>query len=225
MPDTERQTEYCDIDIEAAQTVMFDTAELPLDDNEWQQLAQILAESEYQHVIGGDANEAHSVWVSRYYNDVESPTALADNSEAIRAIVMSDKMRRFYSRFTGTDDLCLRRCQANRLCEGDYIGEHCDKDSSPDYFATVVFHFDSAYEGGFFETLEDGSSQLHVKPRAHTALVNNCQVPHRVTPVTSGQRVTLACFLSKSFAPNVTNPVRFRTDSTRHFSHERDPKT
>ena len=220
MSRTDTQINPAEIDIETEQTMMFGSDELPLDDSEWQQLAQILADSEYQHVIGGDANESHSVWVSRYYNDVVSPTALDVNSEAVRAIVMSDKMRRFYSRFTGTEELCLRRCQANRLCEGDYIGEHCDQDSSPDYFATVVFHFDSAYEGGYFETVRQDGPSLQVRPRAHSALVNNCRVPHRVTPVTSGQRLTLACFLSLSFAPNMTKPAEFRTDSARRFSQK-----
>ena len=220
MTRTETQINQAEIDIEAEQTMMFDSGDLPLDESEWRQLAQILTDSEYQHVIGGDANESHSVWVSRYYNDVVSPTALDENSEAVKAIVMSDKMRRFYSRFTGTEELCLRRCQANRLCEGDYIGEHCDQDSSPDYFATVVFHFDSAYEGGLFETVKQGNPSMQIRPRAHSALVNNCRVPHRVTPVTKGQRLTLACFLSLSFAPNMTKPAEFRTDSARRFSQK-----
>ena len=82
--------------------------------------------------------------------------------------------------------------------EGDYIGEHKDQDSSPDYPATIVFHFSEDYSGGSFVTDEKQS----YKPAASTALVNNCSVPHLVTEVESGERLTLACFLSPSFSAN-----------------------
>lgn len=205
-------------DLEQQPTLIFSEAEIPLDEQEWQQLALLLAKSEYQHIIGGDANEGHSVWVSRYYNDIESPEALNDFSTAVEAIVMSDKMRAFYKRFTGTEKVCLRRCQANRLLKGDFIGEHKDQDSSPDYMATVVFHFSSSYTGGYFQTAESaGNEPLSCKPQAHMALVNNCSIPHQVTPVESGERLTLACFLSTSFSPNKNSPAPFKVAKSRTF--------
>jgi hypothetical protein len=193
-------------DLEQQATLLFDKDEIPFSEQEWQQLSELLADSDYEHIIGGDANESHSVWVSRYFNDVETPEALNAQSRDIEAIVMSPKMRAFYQRFTGTDRLCLRRCQANLLQEGDYIGEHKDQDSSPDYLATIVYHFSDDYTGGYFQT----SSKHSYKPHAHMALVNNCSVPHQVTPVESGKRLTLACFLSTSFAPNMKSRVDFK---------------
>lgn len=197
-------------DLEQQATLLFEENEIPLTRLEWQQLAELLANSEYDHIIGGDANESHSVWVSRYFNDVDAPQALNALSGNIEAIVMSPKMRRFYKQFTGTEKLCLRRCQANRLQKGDYIGEHKDQDSSPDYFATIVFHFSENYSGGHFQTNDPASKSQRYKPRAHMALVNNCSVPHQVTPVVEGERLTLACFLSTSFALNKNTPAAFR---------------
>ena len=201
-------------DIEQQPTLMFEQDEVPLTEHEWRQLSDILGRSDYEHIIGGDAHESHSVWVSRYFNDVVSPKALSEQSEEVAAIVMSPKMRHFYKRFTGTDQLCLRRCQANRLLEGDYIGEHKDQDSSPDYFATVVFHFSPDYSGGYFQTGSDehGGKSKRYKPKANAVLVNNCSVPHQVTPVEKGERLTLACFLSTSFAPNKNSPAAFKVD-------------
>lgn len=204
-------------DLEQQATLLFEEQDIPLTQEEWQQLEQLLAESKYDHVIGGDANESHSVWVSRYFNDVISPEALNEWSEQIAAIVMSPKMRRFYQQFTGTDELCLRRCQANRLQKGDYIGVHKDQDSSPDYFATVVFHFDNDYSGGYFETLDCDhilplNKQKKYKPQGRMALVNNCSIPHQVTKVEAGERLTLACFLSTSFAKNKSQPADFIID-------------
>lgn len=209
-------------DLEQQATLLFEEQEIPLSDQEWQRLAELLANSEYEHIIGGDANEAHSVWVSRYFNDVDSPEALNVLSGDIKAIVMSPKMLAFYQQFTGTDKLCLRRCQANRLQPGDYIGEHKDQDSSPDYFATIVFHFSENYGGGYFLTSSQTSSQgsgqtsepQSYKPQARMALVNNCSVPHQVTTVKSGERLTLACFLSNSFSANKNRPTAFKVDNS-----------
>lgn len=182
-------------------TIVFEEQQLPLNRQEWQQLANIMSKSDYQHIIGGDANEDHSVWVSRYHNDIDSPKTLNNQSAAIEAIVMSAKMRDFYQKFTGTNKLCLRRCQANRLQQGDYIGLHKDQDSSPDYLATIVFHFSEDYTGGYFQTR--GSDEKHsYKLKSYMALVNSCSIPHQVTKVESGERLTLACFLSTSFADN-----------------------
>ena len=204
-------------DLQQQSTLLFDKAELPLSQLEWQQLEALLSRSQYQHVVGGDADEAHSVWVSRYFNDVDSPQALSELSKDIETIVMSAKMRAFYQQFIGTDRICLRRCQANRLCAGDFIGEHKDQDSSPDYIATIVFHFSNDYEGGDFltsdQSVENGIEQKRYKPQAQTALVNNCSIPHQVTRVESGERLTLACFLSTSFSANKESPLEFKIDN------------
>lgn len=199
-------------DIEQQATLVFEEDEIPFTEQEWQQLTVLLANSEYERVIGGDANEGHSVWVCRYFNDIESPQALNALSSDIEAIVMSPKMRAFYQRFTGTDKLCLRRCQANRLHKGDYIGEHKDQDSSPDYMATVVFHFNDDYTGGYFQTSGVTRKRQSYKPGPRMALVNNCSIPHQVTQVESGERLTLACFLSSSFAPNKKPRFTFKID-------------
>lgn len=197
-------------DIDQQATLLFEPEDIPLNKQEWRQLAEILSKSNYEHVIGGDADESHSVWVSRYFNDIETPEPLNVFSKEIESVVMSAKMRAFYQQFTGTDKLCLRRCQANRLYEGDYIGEHKDQDSSPDYLATIVFHFSEDYTGGYFQTNE----QQRYKPRVHMALVNSCSVPHQVTRVESGVRLTLACFLSTSFQPSKKSRVAFKIDKS-----------
>jgi Rps23 Pro-64 3,4-dihydroxylase Tpa1-like proline 4-hydroxylase len=183
-------------------TLMYARDEMPLTDEEWQQLETLLQGLDYDHVIGGDAAESHSVQVCRFFNDVKKPEALHTRSEQILALVMSPKMRRFYRRFTGSENLCLRRCQANLMQTGDYIGVHKDQDSNPDYIATVVFHFADDYRGGDFVTHDSRSSAQHFHPPAHTVLVNNCTIPHEVAPVEQGSRLTLACFLSTEFGPS-----------------------
>ena len=182
--------------------LLFAQEEVPMQEQEWQQLEKILDEVEYEHVVGGDAGEGHSVRVCRFYNDVDRPLALHDRSLDISNIVMSQKMRAFYKQFTGTDNLCLRRCQANLLYKGDYIGLHKDQDSSPCYFATVVFHFGSQCSGGDFISYDVKRGDKNYHPQQRSVLVNNCSIPHEVSKVLQGERKTLACFLSKDFGPS-----------------------
>ncbi|MDH3342328.1 MAG: 2OG-Fe(II) oxygenase [Gammaproteobacteria bacterium] len=191
-------------------TLMFREAELPLSNEEWQQIESLLNEVEYEHIVGGDAGEGHSVWVCRFYNDIDKPTAMHDRSEEVANIIMSLKMRAFYKQVLGTDELCMRRCQANLLHQGDYIGMHVDQDSNPDYFATVVLHFNADYSGGEFITRDLQRGDHCYKPERRAILVNDCSIPHEVASLESGERKTLACFLSKSFADSGHNRKKFR---------------
>lgn len=197
-------------EFETRGSLLFAETELPLTSAEWQRIESLLAEVEYEHIVGGDAGEGHSVWVCRFYNDVDKPLALHAHSEEISRIVMSAKMKAFYKEILGTDELCLRRCQANRLQQGDYIGMHVDQDSNPDYFATVVFHFDSNYSGGAFITRDQQRGDHSYTPQKRAVLINDCSIPHEVSTVESGQRKTLACFLSKNFADSNHHRKKFR---------------
>ena len=191
-------------------TLMFKEAELPLSNEEWQQIENLLDEVEYEHIVGGDAGEGHSVWVCRFYNDIDKPTALHERSEEISNIIMSAKMKAFYKQIIGADELCLRRCQANLLHKNDYIGTHVDQDSNPDYFATVVLHFGSDYRGGEFVTRDQQRGDHSYKPEKRAILVNDCSIPHEVLTIESGERKTLACFMSKSFTDSNHQRKNFR---------------
>ena len=191
-------------------TLLFNDIEFPLTSEEWQHIESLLDEVGYEHIVGGDAGEGHSVWVCRFYNDVDRPVALHARSQEVSDIVMSPKMKAFYKQIMGTDELCLRRCQANLLNEGDYIGVHVDQDSNPDYYATVVLHFDSDYRGGEFITRDQQRGDHSYSPYKRAALVNDCSIPHEVTRVESGRRRTLACFMSKNFGDSHHHRKKFR---------------
>ena len=191
-------------------TLLFNEVEIPLTQEEWQRIENLLDEVEYEHIVGGDAGEGHSVWVCRFYNDIEKPVALHPRSQEISDIVMSPKMKAFYRQILGTDELCMRRCQANKLHKGDYIGNHVDQDSNPDYFATVVIHCDSEYRGGEFITHDQQRGDHSFSPYKRAVLINDCSIPHEVSMVESGKRKTLACFMSRNFAESDHHRKNFR---------------
>ena len=159
-------------------TLLCNATEFPLTTEEWQEIETVLEDAEYEHIVSGDAGEGHSVWVCRFYNDVEKPVPLHPQSQKISDIVMSPKMKAFYKQIIGSDELCLRRCQANLLHEGDYIGVHVDQDSNPDYFATVVLHFDTEYRGGEFITRDQQRGDHSYSPNKRAALVNEIGRAH-----------------------------------------------
>lgn len=175
--------------------------EIPLNDQDWQQLETILTSMEYEKVVGGDTGDAHSVWVGRFVNDVSKPEHLHPLTDRVLGILMSEKMHGFFSRIIGESPLCVRRCQANRLLAGDFIGYHIDQDTTPDYKATAIFQLSDRYQGGEFIVHHPEIGDTRINFPKYSVLMNRGDIPHQVTSVQQGARSTLACFFSTNFGP------------------------
>jgi len=173
--------------------------ELPLANTQWETLESLLAQMDYAKVVGGDTGDAHSVWVGRFVNDVEKPESLHALTQPLLEIVMNEEMHRFFGQLIGDYPLCIRRCQANRLFQEDFIGYHMDRDTTPDYTATAVFQFSDQFEGGEFILYHPEEGKKLVKLPKYSVLLNRGDIPHQVMPVQTGVRLTLACFFSTNF--------------------------
>jgi len=193
--------------------LIFDQNDVPLSETQWDSLESFTRQSDYEHVIGGDAGEGHSVYVSRFVNDVVEPADLLPQASAVKEIVMSDAMMSFYQSFIGDMPLCLRRCQANLLKDHDFIGRHIDQHSNIDYIASVVFHFNSDYSGGDFVSQPNTAGEIKFHPEPHSIVVNRGDVCHEVEPVVAGERRTLACFLSGEFGKSHRSRLEFEVAS------------
>lgn len=184
---------------------------VPLTELEWQQLDGLMLEVNYEKVVGGDTGDSHSVWVGRFVNDEIRPMPLSELTTPLVALIMSEKMQQWYGFFVTDEKLCLRRCQANVMKTGDFIGYHIDQDTTPDYTATFVFLLNDDFEGGEFVTYHMDSDPNHYRSKKYNVLVNRGDLPHEVTPVTSGCRRSLACFLSKNFGNTVKPRQKIKT--------------
>ncbi|WP_455207947.1 2OG-Fe(II) oxygenase [Kaarinaea lacus] len=179
--------------------VVLQRDEIPLQAKQWDQLLSVLEHMDYAKVVGGDTGDAHSVWVGRFVNDVEKPQSLHALTDALLRIVMSAEMHAFFGHLVGNFPLCVRRCQANRLFAGDFIGYHIDRDTTPDYIATAVFQLSDAFEGGEFVLYHpEGGKQVLNLPK-YSMLLNRGDIPHEVMPVRGGVRLTMASFFSTNF--------------------------
>jgi len=181
--------------------LLISSDELPMTASDWRQLESILDSMNYEKVVGGDTGDAHSVWVGRFVNDVYEPVHLHPLTTQVLNILMNPTMEAFFATITGEAPLCVRRCQANRLMEGDFIGYHIDQDTTPDYKATAIFQLSGDYQGGEFivHHPQDGDTAVNF-PR-YSVLMNRGDIPHQVKPVQKGVRSTLACFFSTNFGP------------------------
>jgi len=183
--------------------ILIPPQQVPLSDQQWQTILRLCQNVKYEKVIGGDTGDAHSVWVGRFINDVNLPEHYSDNTPALLDILMSPEMQRWYSQCTGLEQpLCLRRCQVNKMNAGDFIGYHIDRDTTPDYDATFIFHLSQDYLGGEFVVHHPQQGKLSFRTREHQVMLNRGDIPHEVLPIASGTRLSLACFLSHNFGPS-----------------------
>ena len=175
--------------------------ELPMNPGDWQQLESILGAMDYEKVVGGDTGDAHSVWVGRFVNDVNTPVHLHAKTKVVLDILVNDRMHDFFAKIIGASPLCVRRCQANRLLKGDFIGYHIDQDTTPDYRATAIFQLSDEYQGGDFIVHHPDKGDFPMAFPRFSVLLNSGDIPHEVTSVQQGVRSTLACFFSTNFGP------------------------
>lgn len=169
---------------------------------------------DFEKVVGGDTGDAHSVWVGRFINDENLPRQYSDSTPDLLDILMSPAMQAWYAECTGMQTpLCLRRCQANKMRSGDFIGYHIDRDTTPDYDATFIFHLSQDYQGGEFVVHHPQQGELHFRTQTHQVMLNRGDIPHEVLPVASGERLSLACFLSTNFGPSTKPRQAIVTES------------
>ncbi len=189
--------------------------EIPLRDAQWREIDSLITQMDFTKVVGGDTGDAHSVWVGRFINDVEKPEFLHPLARTLLDAVMSDEVHKFFGQILGFYPLCVRRCQANRLFQEDFIGYHIDRDTTPDYKATAVFQFSDDFEGGEFVLYHPEEGEHTIKLSKYSVLLNRGDIPHQVMPVKSGVRVTLACFFSENFGATrkPRSEIRFATSN------------
>lgn len=156
----------------------------------------------------GDVGEQNYLSVGRFMEDLKGELPVYRNDpwgQRVVEILSSGKSREFFNGIMG-GECFIRRCQANLLEAGNFIGKHIDTYSNLEYRYSVVIQFGKEYEGGeFFIEHEGQSSQL--KTGYADVLVNRCEIPHGVRKVESGTRTSLVFFLSTSplDKPNLNN--------------------
>jgi len=147
----------------------------------------------------GDVGEENKLSVGRFMVDKKGELPVYCNDpvgQKVVDILSSGKCFKFFKEVMG-GDYFIRRCQANMITEGGFIGKHIDTYSNFDYRYSVVIQFGQSYGGGKF--FVDFKDDLHkVKTSFADMIINRCEIPHGVESVTNGKRMSLVFFLSKN---------------------------
>lgn len=156
----------------------------------------------------GDVGEENFLAVGRFMEDQKGQLPVYRNDPYGRRVVeilSSGKARAFFDGVMENTSY-IRRCQANVLEAGNFIGKHIDTYSNLEYRYSVVIQFGKQYEGGeFFVEYQGG--ELETKTGYADVLINRCEIPHGVRKVEGGKRSSLVFFLSTSplDKPNLHN--------------------
>lgn len=156
----------------------------------------------------GDVGEQNFLSVGRFMEDIKGQLPVYRNDpwgKRVVEILSSGKSREFFNGIMG-GECYIRRCQANKLEAGNFIGKHIDTYSNLEYRYSVVIQFGKDYDGGEFFVDYEGKEAL-LKTGYADVLINRCEIPHGVRKVESGTRTSLVFFLSTSplDKPNLNN--------------------
>jgi hypothetical protein len=147
----------------------------------------------------GDVGEQNDLDVGRFMEDKKEQLPVYRNDPLGKEVVdrlNQGNCRELLSALMG-GNYYIRRCQANVLREGSFIGKHIDTYSNLDYRYSCVIQFGRDYAGGEFFVEFNGKEQ-EISTGYGEFLVNRCEIPHGVRRVLGGNRTSLVFFLSES---------------------------
>ena len=73
---------------------------------------------------------------------------------------------------------------------------------------TFISYLNGDYSGGEFEYIDDNNNKIKVQPKKKLTIVMNDKTPHRVLPVTNGNRYSLVAFFRNK---EIINPKIIKT--------------
>lgn len=147
----------------------------------------------------GDVGEQNNLDVGRFMEDKKNELPVYRNDPLGKDVVdrlNRGRCRQLLAALMG-GGFYIRRCQANVLRAGSFIGKHIDTYSNLDYRYSCVIQFGEQYAGGEFFVEYQGKEQ-EIKTGYADFLVNRCEIPHGVRTVRGGDRTSLVFFLSKT---------------------------
>lgn len=174
-------------------------ADLSWTDDDWRELQRLCDEAEHAHVVMGDVDDPHDVWVARMVSDLAEVYEHRASAREILRRLQLPKMRELFASIIGPSEICIRRVQSHRVKPEGFIGLHADTDTNPDYLVAGVVHFGSTYTGGEYLVHHPTLGDQYYRPEGRAIMFARPDIPHQVCVVHSGQRSTMSFFLSRWF--------------------------
>jgi hypothetical protein len=70
---------------------------------------------------------------------------------------------------------------------------------------TIVTYLNDEFVGGDFVYTLDNKEHTHIKVEKNLSIIMNKEIPHKITPITTGVRFSFACFFN--YIPKIKNSL------------------
>jgi hypothetical protein len=184
--------------------IPFDEGINPFSNEDFKNLFEYCEKVEKEFIEIGDAGENNNLMVGRFMTDKIKPEVV-DNPYSKKLLEILGK-KSFVDLIKNIlnlkNEFHLRRVQYNQINKGNFVGYHLDTDSNPDYLAACVIQLGENFDGGIYRVFQKDKSYNDFHPTKGSLIISNCNYPHEVTKVTSGERKSLVFFISNHYGDN-----------------------
>lgn len=131
-----------------------------------------------------DAKEQKPAFVAKIANEIVEAFSKAKLTDSAAALVDPSRKSAIY----------LRRSQINTLSEGDCIHEHLDTSANPCYSTGLILCLGDEYTGGEVVLYNRNNNRCSFRLEVGDSIFLDSSIPHQITDVHSGLRITIANF-------------------------------
>lgn len=184
--------------------ITFDEVINPFSNDDFKNLFEYCEKVEKEFIEIGDAGENNNLMVGRFMTDKNKPE-IVDNPYSKKLLKILGKrslVNLIKNILNLKNEFYLRRVQYNQINKGNFVGYHLDTDSNPDYLAACVLQLGKNFEGGIYRVFQKDKSYNDFHPTKGSLIISNCNYPHEVTRVISGERKSLVFFISNHYGDN-----------------------
>lgn len=188
-------------DLKKYGTILIPKSQSFIIEDDFKKIEKNLKKIPTEFVKIGDAGEKNHVHVSRLMTDVKKPKVVNQKYSKKVLKILNDNYLSDFKKIVHKKKLFIRRAQVNNMKKNAFVGYHLDIDSNPDYLYAVVIQLGSKFTGGKYVVYKN-KTKKSFSPKYMSIIISDCKIPHEVTKVRSGKRVSFVFFLSENFAKN-----------------------
>tara|TARA_B100001057_G_C22670505_1_gene879662 strand:+ start:313 stop:927 length:615 start_codon:yes stop_codon:yes gene_type:complete len=189
-------------DLKNIGTILIDKKNSFIEDKDFLFVEKNLKKIPREHIVIGDAGEKNNVDVCRLMTDLKKPKIVNKKYSTKVLDLLNVKYLPFFKKIVNKKKLYIRRAQVNFMKKNSFVGYHLDIDSNPDYLYAVVLQLGSKFTGGDYVVHKNKNKKNIFKPKYKSVILSDCKIPHEVTKVRSGERVSFVFFLSGHYKNN-----------------------
>lgn len=182
-------------------TILIPKSQSFMDKNDFKKIEKNLKKIPTEFVRIGDAGEKNHVYVSRLMTDIKKPIVVNQKYSKKVLKILNDNYLSILKKIVNKKKLFIRRAQVNIMKKNAFVGYHLDVDSNPDYLYAVVLQLGSKFTGGKYVVYKAKKKRVF-SPKYMSIIISDCKIPHEVTKVNSGERISFVFFLSENFLKN-----------------------